>query len=544
MRRRSRAGGEPAKAPRRKTGARKSRIAPKAVRPRSSSAAREETKVARLTRERDEALQQRRATADENTRLLNEVRQRTDDLTEALERQTATSEVLKVISSSPGELAPVFKAILENAARICGAQFGTLNTYDGSAFRSVALHNPPPQFAIRRGGVIRPHPQSGLAHVARTKQIVHIDDIRTRPPYLERDKTVVGLADLAGARTILIVPMLHEDTLVGAITIYRQEVRPFTDKQIELLQSFAAQAVIAIENARLLNELRQRTSDLTESLEQQTATSEVLQVVSSSPGDLEPVFASMLENAVRICDATFGNIYRRDGDALHLVAARNTPPAFAAEARRRSPLEQQTATSEVLRVISQSPGELDPVFQTVLESATRICEAQFGHFFLVEGRDFRVVALQSVALTYPGWLKRGSKLAPLDNPHGPLAQLDRTKKIVHITDLAAEQAYIERNARMVALVESSGARTFLGVPLFKEETLIGAIAIYRQEVRPFTDKQIELVRNFAAQAVIAIENVRLLNELRESLQQQTATAEVLKVISSSPSDSIPCSTQC
>jgi hypothetical protein len=156
MRRRSRAGGEPAKAPRRKTGARKSRIAPKAVRPRSSSAAREETKVARLTRERDEALQQRRATADENTRLLNEVRQRTDDLTEALERQTATSEVLKVISSSPGELAPVFKAILENAARICGAQFGTLNTYDGSAFRSVALHNPPPQFAIRRGGVYPP----------------------------------------------------------------------------------------------------------------------------------------------------------------------------------------------------------------------------------------------------------------------------------------------------------------------------------------------------------------------------------------------------
>ena len=378
--------------------------------------------------------------AIENARLLDELRQ-------ALEQQTATSAVLGIISRSPGELDPVFKAILENAARICQAQFGTLNIYDGSAFRSVALHSPPPQFAMWLGEVIRPHPESGLGYVARTKQIAHIDDIRTRQPYLEGDKAVVGLADLAGARTLLIVPMLKENKLIGTISIYRQEVRPFTDKQIALLQNFAAQAVIAIENTGLLNELR-------ESLQQQTATADVLRVISSSPGDLQPVFEAMLENAVRICDAKFGNIYRWDGEVLRILASLNTPPALA-EARRHSAVRP---TSQVRRMVE-------------------------------------------------------------------------TKTTTHVADLAADPGYIERRLpAIVDAVELGGVRTFLTVPMVKENELVGSFSLYRQEVRPFTDKQIALVTNFAAQAVIAIENARLLNELRQRTDELSRSVGELRAL--------------
>ena len=390
--------------------------------------------------------------AIENARLLTELRQRTADLTESLEQQTATSEVLQVISSSPGDIEPVFAAVLEKAVRICDAKFGALYLHYGGGLRLVAAREVPPAFAeAQRAGPIQPAPGGMLDSVMKTGRTVHLPDLAATQAYLERHPTMVEAVELGGIRTVVGVPMIHENELVGLIGIYRQDVRPFTDKQMALLTSFASQAVIAIENARLLNELR-------ESLQEQTATSEVLQVISSSPGDLQPLFEAMLEKAVHICDAKFGNIYRWDGNALHLVASHNTPPAFA-EARSSSP---------------HRPAE--------------------------ENTD----ALTSV----PG-------------------RMVRTKSTLHVADLAADQAYIERYPQTVAAVELGGVRTFLSVPMLKEGELIGAFALSRQEVRPFTEKQIALVTNFAAQAVIAIENARLLGELRERTDQLAVQSQDL-----------------
>src|SRR5262249_38480821 len=265
------------------------------------------------------------------TRELTEAR---GHLSEALEQQTATSEVLQVISSSSGNLQPVFEIILANAVRICEAKFGTLYLREGDALRVVAMHGAPPSFAEerRRNPVIRPHPDTTLGRAVTKKQTVQIADVQNEPAYVNAPSGFTGaqLAKLAGARTVVAVPMLKERELVGVIIIYRQEMRPFTDKQIELVTNFARQAVIAIENTRLLNELRQRTGDLGEALEQQTATSEVLGVISSSPGELEPVFEAILVNATRLCEAMFGNLYLYEGGRLRVVASHNVPPAFAA----------------------------------------------------------------------------------------------------------------------------------------------------------------------------------------------------------------------
>ena len=407
--------------------------------------------------------------AIENTRLLNELRQRTTDLSEAFEQQKATSDLLQVISSSPGTLEPVFQAMLENAVRICGATFGNMFLYEDDAFRAVAMYNAPEAYANARARApFHPPPDSGLGRLVATKEVVQMADLRTEERYINRDPFTVAGVELAGIRTLLEVPMLKEGRLVGCIVIYRQEVAPFSHKQIELVKNFASQVVIAIENARLLNELRrrttdltERTADLTEALEQQTATSQVLQVISSSPGDLQPVFGTMLENATRLCEAKFGILFRLEEDAFRAVALHGAPAAFAKE-RRRNPI-------------------IRPGLDTTLG---------------------RVMA---------------------------------TKQPAQITDIRSEPAYIDDPQRF-AILDLAGARTVLSVPMVKENELLGAITIYRPEVRPFDDKRIELVSNFAKQAVIAIENTRLLNELRESLQQQTGTADVLKAISRSTFD--------
>ena len=384
--------------------------------------------------------------AIENARLLNELRQRTTDLAESLEQQTATSQVLSIISSSPAKLEPVFQAILANATRLCDAKFGTLGLYDGEAFRSAALYNVPPEYAEarQRQPVWRPPPHSGTAKMARTKQPVQIDDLRTSPGYIEGDSTIRATVDVGGARTLLLVPMLKDDALVGLIGIYRKEVQPFTEKQIALVQNFAAQAVIAIENARLLNELRQRTDDLSESLQQQTATADVLRVISSSTTNLQPVFESIASSSVILCGATFGVVYRFDGELISVAAYHN--------------LDQ--ATLDVLN----------------------------KHWPMRPDRERTLIG------------------------H---AIVDRT--IVHIRDIAAEPRY--------AYVGNLGHRTFLTVPMLRDGSPIGGIALWRLKVELFSDRQIELVKAFADQAVIAIENARLLKELRERTDELEAQSQ-------------------
>jgi len=370
-----------------------------------------------------------------------------------LEQQTATAGVLKVISRSPFDLQAVLDTLVRWATRLCDADSVTIGRPKGESLYFEATYGFSQEFAeffanhpteIDRGTV------SG--RVLLERKILHVLDVLADPEYTYK---------FHGYRTLLGVPLLREGSPIGTMTLGRKSVRPFTDKQIELVTTFADQAVIAIENTRLFNELRKRTTDLTELLEQQTATSEVLRVISASPGDLQRVFAVMLEKAVGICDAKFGNIYRWDNNALYLFATYNTPPAYA----------------EKLRGLPFRAGE-----------------------------------------------------------ENPLGRMVPTKTVVHVVDVREEASYIEQLPLSLAAVEIGGVRTLLSVPMLSESELVGAFVLSRQEVRPFTDKQIALVTNFAAQAVIAIENTRLFNELRESLQRQTATADVLKIISRSAFD--------
>jgi GAF domain-containing protein/sensor histidine kinase YesM len=578
--------------------------------------------------------------------LEKKVETRTAELTESLEQQTATSEVLQVISSSPGELEPVFQKMLENATRVCGANFGVMNLWDGNSLRLAADYNVPPAFtASRRQGPINPHPQSGLATVVRTRQVVHIDDIRNTPAYLAGAPATVEIADVAGARTMVMVPMLKENELIGTIAIFRQEVKPFTQKQIALVENFTKQAVIAIENTRLLKELRQRTGDLSESLEQQTAISDILRVISSSPGEVKPVFASVAEHAARICEAQIVDVLIVEGDTLHYAAEfgefgrilrGETAPlnrdsvmgrsicdkqpvhvadlqsadhdfplgrefalalghrttlavpliredralgtilvrraevrpfddkhiallkTFADQAaiaienarllnelRQRTDdlsesLQQQTATADVLKVISRSTFDLQVVLDTLTESAARLCDAEAAGVAIAHEKDG--THRYATAYGFPPGV--GEYFKSVSFPPGRGSIVGRTLlegRSVHAHDIESDPEYTMTDTR-----KKVGGRTVLGVPLLREGVSIGVIMLLHRSVRPFTDKQIELVTTFADQAVIAIENVRLFDEvqartreLQESLEYQTATADVLNVISRSTTNVQP-----
>src|SRR5215831_14116555 len=549
-------------------------------------------------------------------------------LAELVEQQTATSEVLRVISSSQGELEPVFRATLEKAVRICEAKFGNVYRWDGAALSLVASHNTPSSLVEeRRRTPFRPSRKTPFGRVIAEKKTVHVVDAAAEEAYIERSPSIVAAVELGGIRTYVAVPMLKGDQLIGIVSIFRQEVSPFTDKQVSLLENFATQAVIAIENARLLSELRQ-------SLELQTATADALRVIGSSPRDLRPVLDALAENAARLCDAfdvyiqlREGNMVRyvahyggiiptspvvggtrpltrdlvigramlearlirlldlqaeseefpegsaiarrdgyrtiiaiplmRQGYAIGTIAVRRVEARlfsakevellsnFAAEAviaienarlltelRQRTAdlsesLEQQKATFEVLKVISSSPGKLEPVFRAILENATRICEAKIGILFRFDDGAYTAVATLGVTAEYDEYLNRGPIRA---GPGTGLGRVAAGKQTVHIIDTHAEQVYIDRDPLRVATAELGGARSFLQVPMLKDDELIGAIGIYRQEVRPFTNRQVELVTNFAAQAVIAIENARLLNELSQRTEElEMRSQEIAKL---------------
>src|SRR6516162_8765310 len=419
MRRRSKAGGKPAKSQRRKTTTPERRNASKAVRRGDPSVADLQARFERQARE----------------------------LNEAREQQAATADVLKVISRSSFDLPTVLNTLVESAARLSEADMVCIVRPQGSYVQFLATYGFSQAFIeVATSTPVEAGRWTLSGRVLAEGRTVRIPDVLADPEY-----TFAAAAQVAGCRSGLGVPLMREGSPVGVINLWRSEVRPFAEKQIELVTTFADQAVIAIENTRLLNELR-------ESLQQQTATSEVLRVISSSPGELALVFQAMLENAARICEAKFGALFCFDGENFHPVAQFNTPTALLEAPTRRGPF-QPPPGSQLDRVI-------------------------------------------------------------------------RTKRVSHTADDAAEPVH-----GLAATL--GGARSLVAVPMLKDDSLIGVIVIYRQEVRPFTDKQIALVQNFANQAVIALENTRLLNELRESLEQQTATADVLRVISSSPSDLRP-----